>query len=198
MVTGGRIWKLSAFEVPPPGAGVVTATETLEAVVRLLVGIVAVKVEAFVTVVGSADPAQRICEPETNPVPETVSERAWLPASAEAGERLVRVGTAFVIENVVGGEVPPPGDGFVTETATVPAAARSCAVRETESAVGLTTLTVDPDLVTAPQSTLAPFTKFVPVMVTHWALLPAPSEEGVRLVMVGAGFWTLKDTVFDL
>jgi hypothetical protein len=63
-------------------------------------------------------------------VPLMVSICAAAPAVAVAGERLVMLGTGFVAvtEKFTVFEAPPPGTGFVTTTAYVPAVAWSLAL----------------------------------------------------------------------
>jgi hypothetical protein len=64
--------KLTAFEVPPPGAGVVTVTATMAAEAREAAGIVAVNCVEFTKVVAIAEPPKLTIEPVTKFVPVTV------------------------------------------------------------------------------------------------------------------------------
>ena len=87
---------VSAAEVPPPGAGLNTVTcAVVPAVVMSDAGIDAVTRVAETNVVVRSAPFQRTTEPDTNPVPFTVSVNAPLPAAAEDGERDVNAGTGF-------------------------------------------------------------------------------------------------------
>ena len=71
-------------------------------------------------------------------VPFTVSGNAALPTSADAGKRLLIVGTRALIVNVLALEVPPPGAGVTTVTEAVPSVATSNAGTVAVSAVALT------------------------------------------------------------
>jgi hypothetical protein len=122
------IVKVWALEVPPPGVAFTTVTEAVPAVAISAAVIAAVTWVAETYVVVRADPFQFTVEPETKPVPFTVSVNAAPPAVAEAGLRPVVVGTGLLIVKVWALEVPPPGAGFTTVTEAVPAVAMSAAV----------------------------------------------------------------------
>ena len=87
--------KLRAFDVPPPGAGLLTVTLAVPAVAMSLAGIEAVKLVALFTVVVRSDPFHRTVEPETKFEPLTVRANSGLPAMAEFGLIPVMAGTGF-------------------------------------------------------------------------------------------------------
>jgi hypothetical protein len=114
-------------EVPPPGAGFVTATFTVPAVAISAAAIAAVTCVALTNVVALAAPLNFTAEPDTKPVPFTVRVKAALPAVALGGTIEISVGTGLLTVNAWGPEVPPPGGGFVTVTFDVPDVAISAA-----------------------------------------------------------------------
>ena len=63
---------------------------------------------------------------------------AAVAAVAEEGERLAIVGTGLSTMKFIEFEAPPPGAGFVTTTAKVPALAWSLALKEIVNWVELT------------------------------------------------------------
>ena len=80
------------------------------------------------TVVERAFPFHCKLAEETKFVPVTVSVKPALPATTAFGFSVLTVGTGLLIVNVNGVEVPPPGAGFDTVTAAVPAVATSAGV----------------------------------------------------------------------
>jgi hypothetical protein len=118
------------LDVPPPGAGLNTATCAVPDVAMSVVGIEARNCVADSTVVVRFAPFQRATDPATKFVPLTVSVKAELPATVEAGASPVVVGTGKLPEamvNVRGLDVPPPGAGLNTVTCAVPDVATSVA-----------------------------------------------------------------------
>src|SRR5271156_3615962 len=83
--------KLIAFEVPPPGAGLVTVTADVPAETMLEAGMAAVNCVELTKVVGTAPPKLTI-EDATKFVPLIVSVKAAPPAAAVFGEIEVIVG----------------------------------------------------------------------------------------------------------
>jgi len=117
--------KLTGFEAPPLGAGLVTVTAAILAVVMAAAGIAAVNCAALTNVVARATPAKFTTEPATKFLPFTVRVKAAPPVSALFGEIVVIVGPVMV--NVKELEAPPPGAGLKTVMAAVPATAMSLA-----------------------------------------------------------------------
>ena len=114
---------VSAFEVPPPGAGFTTVTCALPWVPMSLPEIAAVTCPALTNVVVRAAPFQRTWEVPTKLLPFTVSVNAAPPAGVLVGASEVSVGTGFVGALMVNDklfEVPPPGAGVTTVTGTLP------------------------------------------------------------------------------
>src|SRR5438128_3535801 len=148
----------------------------------------AVSCEDATNVVVRLAPFHRTTEPPTKFVPFTVSVNAAAPAAADAGLRLVVVGTGFGAEemvNVCAFDVPPPGAGLNTITDAVPTVAMSLA--------GIAAVNRDdePNVVVrlAPfHRTTDPVTKFVPFTVSVNAAPPAAAELGLTPVVVGTGF----------
>jgi len=100
MVSGNVIVKLRAFDVPPPGAGLLTVTLAVPAVAMSLAGMDAVKLVALFRLVVRFDPFHRTVEPETKFEPLTVRANSGLPAMAEFGLIPVMAGTGFWTERV--------------------------------------------------------------------------------------------------
>jgi hypothetical protein len=119
--------------------------------------------------------------------PYTVKANAGPPAALELGFSELTAGTGLFPVKVkfTALEVPPPGAGLVTVTATTPgkvAAAGMVAV----SCLELTTVAVS---VTPPKLTIEPATKFVPLIVSvKFAALPAATVDGEIVVIEGTGF----------
>ena len=87
-----------------------------------------------------ADPFQFTTEPLKKPVPLTVRLKAFPPAVALLGERVVIVGTGLgaLMVNDDAVEVPPPGAGLNTVTWAVAALAMSADVTAAVNCVALT------------------------------------------------------------
>jgi hypothetical protein len=179
--------KLTPFEVPPPGAALVTVTDGVPAVAMALAGMVTwicVDVTEFGAIPVSA-PKFTVLAPLTKFVPFTVNANAAPPAVALVGEIVVIVGTglaAGLIVKVTLFEVPPAA---VTVTPGVPAAAMSLAGTVTMICVAAMDDGVSAGFV--PNFTVAPATKFVPFMVNGNAAPPAVALVGEIVVIVGAG-----------
>ena len=121
--TGFVIVKVSEFDVPPPGVGFTTVTETVPPAATSDARIVAVKVVLEMKLVVRLKPPHSTCDDEMKPVPVSVSVKPELPAAVDVGEIAVSTGVGFcgvVIVNVCAFEVPPPGVGFTTVTEAVP------------------------------------------------------------------------------
>jgi len=178
------IGKVSAAEVPPPGVGVTTVTDTLAAVAMSVALMAAVSCVALTTVVVRALPFQFTVEPFTKLLPVTVSVNAAPPATAPAGLKLVSVGAGLLTEKVSAAEVPPPGVGVKTVTGTLPPVAMSAVVMPAVSCVALTNVVVR----ALPfQRTVEPLTKLVPVTVSVKAGPPAVALVDDNAVSVGTG-----------
>ena len=137
-------------------------------------------------------------ELETKFVPFTVNVNAIEPAAMLVGEIVVTVGTGFVaavMVNVTEFDVPPPGVGFVTVTAGVPALATSPARIAAVSCVALTKVVVR---ALPPKFTTEVEVKFVPFTVRDSAPLPAATPVGESVVIVGTKLFTVTVTVFDV
>src|SRR5207249_3071331 len=115
--------RLSAADVPPPGAAVVTVTLAMAATARSVAGIAAVSWVALTNVVVRVAPFHLTVLPLTKLLPVTVSVKAAPPVVALAGDSVVNVGVGLVMVNVCAAEVPPPGAGVMTVTGTVAAVA---------------------------------------------------------------------------
>ena len=87
-------------DVPPPGAGFVTATFTVPAVAISAAAIAAVTWVALTNVVVLAAPLNFTTAPETKPVPVTVSVKAAPPALALGGTIEISVGTGLLMVKV--------------------------------------------------------------------------------------------------
>jgi hypothetical protein len=89
------IVKVSALDVPPPGAGVCTVTFAVPAVLKSDAGICAVSEVLDTKVVETWLPFHSIAEEEIKPLPDAVKVKAALPALAEFGLTPPRVGKGF-------------------------------------------------------------------------------------------------------
>jgi hypothetical protein len=106
--TGLLMVNVTAFDVPPPGAGFTTVTDAVPALAIRAAGTVAVSCVALTNVVVSAVPFQFTVEPETNLVPFTVNVNCAPPAVAEVGLIDVIVGTGLLmVMTSVAVPVPP-------------------------------------------------------------------------------------------
>ncbi len=88
--------KLTGFEAPPLGAGLVTVTAAILAVVMAAAGIAAVNCEGLTNVVARATPAKFTTEPVKKFEPFTVRVKAAPPLSALFGEMVVIAGMGLV------------------------------------------------------------------------------------------------------
>src|SRR3990172_2694501 len=84
--------KGSAFEIPPPGAGLKTVTCAVPVVATSLAGMDAWSCVALTKVVVRSAPFQRTTEDEMKLLPVTVRVKAGPPAVALLGERELRMG----------------------------------------------------------------------------------------------------------
>ena len=116
---GALIVKLVLPEVPPPGAGLNTATwaVAVESMSAALMETSSCVPPTYVVV--RLDPFQFATEPLINPLPFTVKVNAPLPAVAEAGDKEVIDGDGLagaLMVKLAALEVPPPGVGVKTVT----------------------------------------------------------------------------------
>jgi hypothetical protein len=84
-VVGAETAKNTTFEVPPPVLGLDTVIEAVLAVAMFEAGTVAVNCELLTKVVLRGVPFQSTADPETNPVPFTVSVKLGPPGAVAVG-----------------------------------------------------------------------------------------------------------------
>jgi hypothetical protein len=108
--------KVKTLEVPPPGAGLNTATWAVPPDAMSLAGIAAVNRVALTKLVVRAVPIHCTMEPRTKFVPVTVKVKAISPGVAREGEREPSPGVGLLMVKVNALEVPPPGVGLNTVT----------------------------------------------------------------------------------
>lgn len=125
-------------DVPPPGAAVVTVIAIEPAVAISVAGIVALSCVALTKTVGRFAPFHCTCDAATNPLPFTVRVKAAEPVATAAGAMVEMTGAGLSMANAADGDVPPPGAGFTTVSAAIPAEVRSAAVIATVNCVALT------------------------------------------------------------
>jgi hypothetical protein len=89
--------KFTAFEVPPPGAGLVTVTAAVPAEAVPAPGMAAANCVALTNVVVRAAPPKLTIEAAMKFVPLIVSVKAAPPASAVFGEIVVIVGVGLLV-----------------------------------------------------------------------------------------------------
>jgi hypothetical protein len=85
VVAGVLIGKNTILDEPPPGMGLTTVTEAVEAVAMSDARIVTVSCELLTKFVARGLPFQFTIEPETNPVPFTVRVNPAPPGAAASG-----------------------------------------------------------------------------------------------------------------
>jgi hypothetical protein len=95
--TTTRTLSVTALEVPPPGAGVITATARLAAFDNSAAGTPAVNTVGFTYSVASAVPPNSTTDWALKPVPVTVSVVFPLPALTVAGEMELTTGAGFTM-----------------------------------------------------------------------------------------------------
>jgi hypothetical protein len=178
------ILKFTGFELPTPGAGLVTHTCTVPAVAIAAASMDAVNCMELTNVVVRAVPPNVTNEAETKFVPFTVSVKAAPPATALSGEIVVIVGTGLppLMVKFTGFEVPPPGEGLITFTSAVPPVAIAAAGMVAINCMELTNVMVN---AVPPNWTIEAETKFVPFTVSLNAAPPATALVGEIVAIVG-------------
>src|ERR1700694_2575705 len=125
------------MDVPPPGAGLTTVTESLAGAATSAAVMDAVSCVELTKVVVRLLPFHCAVEAATKLLPLTVKVKAGPLMIAVDGDRELTRGTGLATEILAVAEVPPPGAGLKTLRATVPAFAMSAAVIDAVSCVAL-------------------------------------------------------------
>ena len=121
------IGRSSVLDVPPPGAGLTTATFPVPGVA------ISEAVRAIVSSVLLTNAVVRLAElnvpteVDTKPVPLSVRVKAGPPAGAVAGWSDVSVGAGLPMPKLSVFDTPPAGGGLKTATCAVPGVVRSLA-----------------------------------------------------------------------
>src|SRR5579864_5125343 len=123
--------------------------------------------------------------PRTKFDPFTARVNVGPPATTIAGPKDEIAGGGSNTLKAMLVESPPPGAGFRTAIAKLPATSTSVEKIAAVSCVGLTNAVCRG---VPPNTTLAPLTKFVPVTVRVRPPLPNPTDAGEIDEMVGSGF----------
>jgi len=183
-------------EVPPPGAGFVTVTFAVPAVVMSAAVIPAVSCVELINVVVLATPLNFTTDVDMKLVPFTVNVRAAPPAVALGGAIEISVGAGLVTVNTCAFDIPPAGTGFVTVTFTVPAVVMSPA----GIVATICVLVTDEGVIAGldPKFTVAPLAKPVPVRVNVNAAPPTVVLAGAIEVSVRADPLIVNDRVPDV
>src|SRR5690242_7857144 len=103
--TGLVMEKLTAFDVPPAGAGLKTVIGARPPLATSEEGMAAVTCELVMKVVGTSMPLKRTTELATKLTPLTTSVNGPLPAAAESGLMAVTRGTGLLTLSVSGLDV---------------------------------------------------------------------------------------------
>src|SRR5450755_4323859 len=178
------IAKLTAFEVPPTGAGFATVTGGVPTAVTSPARTCAVNFVALTNVVVLALSLKFTTDVVTKFVPFTVNVKAPEPAVALFGCNVVIVGTGLFTVKMAEFDVPPPGAGLVTVTPGVPAVLMSLARMEAVNCVALTKVVAR---ALPLKLTTDEFMKFVPITVSVKPPLPVNANAGCNVVTVGTG-----------
>src|SRR6202044_2429725 len=188
--TGGLLiatW--AAAEVPPPGGGFTAVSERFPVADTSAAARVTFTWVALVKVVVRALPFTSITVEGVKPVPLTAITGEEVPITSVAGLTAVIAGVGFdaTIASVAGGEVPPPGAGFMAVKERLATADTSAAV-----SVRLTWLPLMNVVVRAvPLTSMTVVgTNRVPVTVSNVEVEPIVSLAGENDAMVGAGLST--------
>jgi hypothetical protein len=186
--TGLLMVNVTAFDVPPPGAGFTTVTEAVPVFATRAAVTVAVSCVEETNVVARAVPFQLTVEQEleavpTKPVPFTVKVNPPLPAIVDVGLIEVIAGTGSLTVNVCAPDVPPFGPlGFFTVTCGVPPQATFAAGTVALSWVEETNVVAR----AVPfQFTVAPDTKLLPFAVKVNVAAPAVHKFGLIELRTG-------------
>jgi hypothetical protein len=185
--------KLSADEVPPPGAGLTTVTDRFPAEATSEAETAAVSCVPLTNVVTRLEPFTCTTELFTKFEPFTVSVKAPLPATIVAGDKLASDATALLTAKASDALVPAPGVDTVMErdaavaSAVVGIVAVNC-VLLTNVGLRFTPLTCTVDVLA----------KFVPVAVKMTGLLPTTAETGEIADRVGVTGVTVRFRVFEV
>ena len=176
--------KLAIVEVPPPGAGFETVTESVAAVAASVAGMAAVNAVELTNVVDTGLALKLTTELALKFEPLTESVNAGLPTATLVGEMLFKTGSGLLTVKVDGAEVPASGAGFVTVTANEPAAAMSAAEIAAVRDVELTNVL---GWGWPLKFTTAPEMKFEPLTESVNAALPARALVGEIVLRMGGG-----------
>lgn len=135
----GLLRTMVAAEVtPPPGAGVLTATDKVPGAARSAAERTNVRLVALATIAERDLPLTSTDEAATKLLPDALTVTGVVvPATIVAGETVICPGCGLFTVNVEAGDEPPPGPALVTTTENVPTEARSAAVSANESFVEL-------------------------------------------------------------
>ena len=120
--------KLTAFDVPPPGAGLTTAIVAVPVLAMSAAVTSIVKVVAETNVVARSAPLNLTCELLRKLLPLIARVKVELPTMTDAGVNVVIVGIGLPTIKFNSSEVPPPGVGVSTESFRIVAFVRSAAV----------------------------------------------------------------------
>jgi hypothetical protein len=132
--------RVTAADVPPPGAGLNTVTDRLPVEAMSLARIAAVSWALLLNVVLRFEPFTRTTEPGTKLLPVTVNVNPELPAVALAGEILANDGCGLLMASDSVPVVEP--SGLITPMARLPVEAMSLAGIAAVSCVALTKVVV--------------------------------------------------------
>jgi len=108
----------------------------------------------------------------------------WLPKSRDCGFTDQPGGALMIMVKFTAFEVPPPGAGLLTVTAAVPTMAMAAAGMAAVNCVALTNVVLR---AVPPKLTTEAATKFVPLIISVKAALPAVALVGEIVVIVGGG-----------
>jgi hypothetical protein len=194
--------KLTLFEEPPPGVGLVTVTALVPADVISVARIEAVSCVALTKVVVFAAPAKFTVEVFTKFVPFTVSGNAAPPAVALFGAIVVIVGTGLLpwVIVSVGGVFkvgPPPGCGVNKSMGTTAAVVKSESGSFT--VIDVVEQAVTFDRTERLKSATVPFTPQtieLPLTISEKFVVPVVVVVGLIELITGMGFNIVNGTAF--
>lgn len=179
--------KVACFDVPPPGEGFTTVTESCPGVAVASAGTCTVKSEPLTKVaLGTSTPFQLTFESAVKLEPTILSVNVALSCSLLFGEIVLILGAGLLVLKLIAAEVPPPGDGLTTATFAVPAVEMSDAAMDAVSCDALTKVVVR---LLPFHSTFEPDMKLLPFIVNVKAGPSTLAEVGERDEIDGVGLF---------